>query len=153
MFRFNKMSSIDKFLKKYSKAFLEADTEFLINNYDEPAIFYTENGDVAEMNRDQLKENMSKLCSLYQEIGVTDAIFEVQENIDISKNLSLVSVLWLFNDINQKEIYNATTRYILNKHGRTPKIRSVIVVNENTNFVAAYKKHIKQLKKGRLPAL
>lgn len=124
----------DKFFELYADAFLNFNPSFVSDVYEFPMIFYTENGESVSFEETVFFENTQKLISLYEKIGVKNVTFEIDSNSVLSESLNLVSVVWHFRGSKDKEIYYATTRYIMKKTDSGLKIKSVIVVDETSKF-------------------
>jgi prolyl-tRNA synthetase len=125
---------IDNFFQLYANVFVSFNSHFISDVYEFPMIFYTENGETVSMNVDIFTENTKKLITIYEQIGVKKVAFKIESNTVVSQSLNLVSIIWIFKDSDNKEIYNATTRYVMKETVSGLKIKSVFVVNETSHL-------------------
>ena len=121
---------VEQFFKDYAKAFLNFDSDYISAVYDFPMIFYTESGDSVSFELPAFTANTKKLISTYQQLGVKKVEFEIVSSVRLSDFIELVSLKWHFQDKDAREIYNATTRYLVKSDGTSLKIKSVFVVDE-----------------------
>lgn len=126
--------SITDFFDSYVCAFLQRNVDAIASLYDFPMSFYTESAEVMSFTQDDFNSSFTKLLALYDELGVKRFTFHVQDTTELSASFTLVTLTWSFQDDAGREIYNATTRYILQTTDNQFVIKSVIVVDETSKI-------------------
>ena len=127
---------IHAFFQAYKSAYTEFDAKLIGQVYDFPMTFYSEQGETLSFDEAAFNANSERLLSMYQALGVSQVEFEVMSETVLSDVLSLVSILWYFRDSNGKDIYQATTRYVLKQSPAGLKIKAVFVVDETSKVAA-----------------
>jgi len=125
---------VQAFFKRYAAAFVKHDPALISHAYDFPMTFYTSDGVAHNFDQEKFEQNSTNLLSLYADLGVNDVSFDILSNIEINSALSLISILWQFNDAEQNKIYTATTRYLLKNIKDDLKIQAVFVVDETQKW-------------------
>lgn len=124
----------EKFFEIYAAAFLSFNSDYIAEVYEFPMVFYTESGESVSFELDAFTANTKKLISLYEKNGIKNVSFEIDTNIELSKRLNLISVIWNFQDKDRKTIYSSTTRYVMKTTDSGLIIMAVFVVNETTEL-------------------
>lgn len=125
---------IEKFIEMYVAAFLNQDTAYISSIYSYPVALYNEEGDVAVLSEDQFSKNTDKLFEVYEMLGVSYIHYDIIEQYELSKNLSLVSIRWIFQNKAGGDIYSCTTKYVYKLIGKAMKIAAIFIVDESSKL-------------------
>jgi len=125
---------MERFFELYIAAFLSLDPSNVSKFYSYPVTFFSETGQIVVFEESDFLENTKKLFEIYNELGVNEIEFEIQEQKSTNKLFAMVSVQWSFIGADGVEIYSAITRYLIQTE--TLKIASVITVDEMSKINA-----------------
>jgi hypothetical protein len=130
----NIKTEIINFIELYITAFLNYDASYIVDVYDYPMTFFTDEGNSIVFDKEQFLKNTESLLNIYKKLEVSRVGYKVDSEFPLSKNLTIVSIKWMFFDNKEKGIYDCTTRYLYKVDKKIIKISAVFVVDETTKF-------------------